>query len=746
MPNLVTRLCRGLFMICEGFCKRGLNAVFDEIEASILKETNRPNNFEAHSEQRTFLNDIKRERENITTIFLQSLDARLSAIRNPVKNDLKNNLMPNVANFGNLKLVENEQFEKKQLFSSIVARSEAHNNTQLYSLRQRFAVLSGKPPFTNEELPLGPNAFCECLLDSIQALNFNIENTETIVNIFERRMLENLGELIEKCNHFLVEHKVLTNLNYVALRNPELRFKKSVIALKGDQPNRLNTHNTPLISRTTANIPFNESFLETQNTDTTQTPSTQKNRRFNDFRNLLSIKKKQLNVLNGLPEQSASQLSPNMVDASPDVLNDILSKMNIPETRSLSFAEDVQSIKNQIQNQLTTRSSTGHDLTIASEDSDAIDMIGMLLDSAVKNLKSKSTTSQLLSMLQAPLISVALKDKSFFDNSIHPARKLLETLTETGMNWLDVNDRDEKLYNNVTEIVSNLSKNFSVDNKSFETGYEKTNELLQSLLKKAEAIERRQIEIAKGKERLGIARMRAEETIEQLTIGKELTDFTKSILLNAWTDVLVLTELRHGIESSNWQVIKQNAEKIIVRDNLALLGDKQQTDKALLAQVQESLQLAGYHIDESIIASHRLLHDDYEKPTHEPVVPKWIVQSEPKSSSKKVFELNDKQKIFVEQIKNLPFGTWFEFYAKETGQVERRKMAWVSKTTHHMLFVNARGQKINEMLIEELAINLSLGFVSIPKTDSRGFIERALDSAYISLKELLPVQSKASNE
>jgi hypothetical protein len=46
------------------------------------------------------------------------------------------------------------------------------------------------------------------------------------------------------------------------------------------------------------------------------------------------------------------------------------------------------------------------------------------------------------------------------------------------------------------------------------------------------------------------------------------------------------------------------------------------------------------------------------------------------------------------------------------------------------------------MQIEELAISLSLGFVSIAKIDTRGFFERTLDSAYSSLKELLPSHDK----
>ncbi len=742
MPVMVTKLCNGLLMISASFCMRNLSIVFDEIEALILKETNSSHNFEAHSMQRAFLRDIKREREGIAPVFMQLLEQRIASIRSPDVKSQPNKVSSFTVNIANLGLVNHEHFEKKQLFSNIVARYEAQNNSQIYTLRQRFAVLSGKPPFSSSELPLGPNALCECLLDAIEPLNINLENTQVIAKIFEGRLLSNFDELLGACNQFLIEHKILSHLNYTAYRNPELRNKKSAIALKNKE--------LPPVAGTQSSAQDTSNSAEPQTGPTNpqsaavnvQAPAVPQQRRFNDFRNLLSAKKQQLSVLDGMPESGIAEVNSESVSASAEILNEILSKITFAKTSSHSFTDGVQSIKNQIQSQLSSRSSNGHDLKLTSEDSDAIDMIGILLDSAVKNLKSGSTTSELLAMLQAPMISVALKDKTFFDNSAHPARKMLDTLAETGVNWLDVKDRDEKLYGSVVEIVTNFSKNPNIDNKSIQTGYEKTDLLLQTLIKKAEAIERRQIEIAKGKERLGIARMHAEECIDQLIEGRDLTEYTKSTMLNAWTDALVLTELRHGYESSNWQSMKESAQKIINKDDNENSGKDTQAKQELTTHIQESLQLVGYQVDESKVAAERLLKDTAVDAQQQPATPERLINSERNNRENPVYKLNAQQKEYLKQIKSLPFGTWFEFFSKETFQTDRRKMAWASHTTHHILFVNARGQKIDEMQMEELAINLSLGIVSIPKVDTRSFIERAFDTAYNTLKELLPNQAK----
>ncbi len=752
LPIMVSRLCNGLLMICGSFCRKKLNAVFDEIEASILKETNHPNNFEAHSEQRAFLNEIKRERDGIAPLFMAALEHQLASIRNAAIETAANNTLGIAGHLDRLSLVEGDQFDKKQLFTSMIARAESQNNTHLHSLRQRFAVLSGKPPFDNEDLPISPKVLCDCMLEAIQPLKLSLENTEIVASIFERRMLNNFSELLDASNKFLIEHKVLTNLNYTAYRNPELRYKKSAIALKGgkaqvktSRPTDAQQTNSPQPEFARASSAQDSKYTPSigqQVQGSTQQSGAVPQRRFSDFRNLLSVKRQQLSTLGNAPQLAPEAQISNANAASTEVLNEILGKLQLAQHSPQNFTDGVQSIKNQIQTQLSSQSTIGNELTLTSEDSDAIDMIGLLLDSAVKNLKSESTTSKLLTMLQAPLISVALKDKTFFDNSVHPARKMLDTLAETGMNWLDVNDRDEKLYENVVEIVSNMSKNFNTDTSSIQTGYEKTDRLLQTLIKKAEAIERRQIEIAKGKERLGIARMRAEETIDGLIANRKLSNFTKSTMLNAWTDALVLTELRHGHESANWLAMKDAALKIICKDDSADSNQHAQNDQELTTHIQESLQLVGYHVDESVAAADRLLHDDTIEEQEELEVTVQAIPAERLKRNKPEFNLDQRQIEFMAQIKSLPFGTWFEFYSKETGKAERRKMAWASHTTHHMLFVNTRGQKIAEMQMEDLAINLSLGFVSIPTIDKRGFIERALDSAYNSLKDLLPGHAK----
>lgn len=744
-------LASGLLQVSASYCKFHLNSMLDELESSLQKESDVPGSFEAHSEKTQNLRKLKKVREQIVPVFLASLENRLAGIRLPSTSFSKSHGSPEFGLDG-LSLVEDHFFERHQLLSGMAARCESQNNTELHSLRQRFSVLSGKAPFTNEELPLGPSALCDCLQEALQPLDIDASYFSMLLSIYERRVMGNYRKLLEDCNNYLASKGVLANLNYTTYRNPELRHKKSAIAKTGSTPatdsDPVSSPSNPALAGSSApSTKFDgNGFSFNTNPTPVHPKAVTSGYRFEDFRELLSIKKRMFTEMNERPGNTAVASRPSIpsVAASKEDLNGILGELQRNINQLPDEPVTVQSIKQQIQTQLLNRSPRDKQLTLTAEDNDAIDMVGLLMDTALQNFKPNSATSKLLGMLQAPLVRVVLDDKTFFENHVHPARRMLDTLAETGMNWLDVADRDEKLYSNVYDIVSGMSTNFDGDSKTLLNAYEETNRLLQTLVRKAEAIERRQVEIAKGRERLSIARTRAEESMDELLAGRKVRNYTRSILQGAWTDVLVLTELRNGADSQNWRLLKETAESIIMSDGHADTNGMALAGPDLTKLILEALQLVGYNTDEAAAVTSRLL--DAGATPEEPettAVPEIVTpdESERKTREKPTFNLDAKQQSYVEQIKSLPFGTWFEFSTSEWGAPERRKMAWVSHVTHHMLFVTPRGQKAAEMRIEELAIEMSKDNAWLYEEDKRGFIQRALDSVYSSLKNILPGSS-----
>ena len=103
-----------------------------------------------------------------------------------------------------------------------------------------------------------------------------------------------------------------------------------------------------------------------------------------------------------------------------------------------------------------------------------------------------------------------------------------------------------------------------------------------------------------------------------------------------------------------------------------------------------------------------------------------------------VYELDERQLELVDQIRSIQVGTWLEFIIADNPKPVRRKLAWQSPVTHNILFVNQRGQKTSEMMIEELAVELSEGRARIQVEDKRNIIERAFENVLNSLRNILP--------
>ena len=99
--------------------------------------------------------------------------------------------------------------------------------------------------------------------------------------------------------------------------------------------------------------------------------------------------------------------------------------------------------------------------------------------------------------------------------------------------------------------------------------------------------------------------------------------------------------------------------------------------------------------------------------------------------------LDDTQMEIAEQIKGLAIGSWFEFNIDGSSTPSRRKLAWLSKVNHTVLFVNQRGQKTAEMYIEDLAIEVSEGRARIEPINRRNIFERAFESVIKSLRGLM---------
>ena len=87
-------------------------------------------------------------------------------------------------------------------------------------------------------------------------------------------------------------------------------------------------------------------------------------------------------------------------------------------------------------------------------------------------------------------------------------------MAESGATWLGEEDVDPQLLQKLHHAVETVVETYEGDETVFEDASREVQQHLQAAARKAELAERRQVEAARGKDRLEIAKHRAAETIE----------------------------------------------------------------------------------------------------------------------------------------------------------------------------------------------------------------------------------------
>jgi hypothetical protein len=415
-----------------------------------------------------------------------------------------------------------------------------------------------------------------------------------------------------------------------------------------------------------------------------------------------------------------------------------------PQPRSITH------LKQDLLAQLRKVTPEGHAPALPEEHGDTIDLVGMLFDHIMKDVRPNSPAAQLLTKLQVPLLRVALDDKGFFTRKQHPARQMLNTIAESGAYWTSEDEADRSMVDKMHMLVDRVSSEFSGDMTLFDALLGDLSSHMQTQARKAEVAERRHVEAARGKEKLELARVKAAEAIDAKLHGKRVPKFLHTLLAQAWSDVLALSLLRGGEESEGFQHQLHIAERLIES-----AASRSTTGKPLIGpgevqtlktEIEASLSQVGYHGNDAQAMSARLLAASGDEEEDDPASRTELTMrlksrarlgqnvDAPGPTGEKQAPLDAAEKVCLDRIRHLPFGTWFDFVINQQGELARRRLSWYSTMTGHCLFVNHRGQRIGEYTLEFLARELNRGNLRIVQAEQDSMIDRAWNAIMGALR------------
>lgn len=789
LPRRVRRsLERALSLFSEEL-ERSLVLAITEFEEELFRLADRSGTIAGGSiDYLHTLRVVRLNRHDLSPRFIQLLESGLAGIRRPIQYvaPVRQVSMPiATVNFRNLSLVDESVMDEGAVLYAIASRQESRANLVLHLLGQRFGVLAAAPAYDSERMPLGPQALCRAVRHATEVMQLDHGARLLFYRIFDRRVMAQCLGLFEKLDALLVEEGVLPGLSYVPMRTRSGSENEDQPAADDEQPGKPDAPQHPgkmqgemqgspgrpgepatshgprapahmagrgpggsFDDQGGARMPSSGMSPSGAAADQydgnrphtvwmgqpVQTPAVDEQQSFHDLQQLLSQRRAQAERLNPVPPGQRQETAIPTRD-----LLQTLGRMDAEPTLPGATPPTIADIKRTLLAQ--ARQQTGKAAALAPSDSDTFDLVGLLYSHLQREIRDDAPAAALVKRMQLTLLRVALQDRSFFVRPNHPARQLLSTVSETAAKWLADDDIDPQLLAPLQQAVTHAVKRYDGNLEVFEQSNKQLQAHIEAQVRRAETLERRHVEAARGKEKLEAAKLRAEQVLGEIIGEQPLPKFTRALLNQAWADVLTLTYLRHGEGSEEWK-----RQLDATRQIAAACTDRDQNVEhpALKTHVEAALKQVGYHEAEADVIAKRLSssvrdEEDGESRTELTMKLKARVRLGEDAQKARKPDLparSPQEQECYEQLRLLPFGTWLEFVTNQQGDVVRRRMSWFSPVTGTALFVNQRGQRVGEHSLDSLARMMAKDQLRIVTTQRAGLVDRAWHAAINALRSL----------
>ncbi|MCY1203320.1 hypothetical protein D9M72_148220 [compost metagenome] len=711
--------------------RQALQVLFDNADDTLFEMADRAT---SNSEQNAFfeaMRDLRLKRKSIERTFLHKVFESFSSL-----NQYETGVVPKLdaVSFDSLSLVQNDELEETVALDAMVAKVMNRDGIALGHLTARFNTLVSKK-IEDKNSPLGPRPLCEAFLDACHSLGVEIRVKLIILKLFDKYVLAELDQVYAEANQILVTVGVL----------PELRS-----APARRQPERSSTAARPAQAQTGTAAGSSQVSEE-------------------GVQEVFGVLQDLLSQVRGSGVLPRREYPAGAVPVSSLDLMRILSHLqqHLPQQH-----EDDYDLRVSL-DQLLTRASarSGRVRVVGQVDDDVINLVSMLFEFILDDRTLPDSLKALIGRMQIPMLKVALLDKTFFSRGSHPARRLLNEIASAALGWVEQDDaKRDSLYHRIEQVVQRLLNDFVDDPAIF-------SELLAEFLaytgderRRSELLEQRTRDAEEGRARTELARRQVEEALNQRLLGRTLPEVVVRLLQEAWSKVMLLTCLKHGVESAEWQCALQTLDDLIwsvepheapeararllelvpgllksLREGLASAAFDPFSTSEFFSQL-ETLHIQAFQrfgkrepVDDGL-ASPPLLDladaenvDEEAAPAMVAVVEEIVLASPDEAPAQEPEDCLADDEEALAFVDNLRVGSWVEFQEDEEHKL-RCKLAALIKPTGKYIFVNRTGMKVLEKTRMSLAVEFRRKAIRL--LDDALLFDRALESVIGNLRRL----------
>jgi hypothetical protein len=660
-----------------------------------------------------------------------------------------------------LSLVEHSDLEETIAITSITHRADNMFSEPLWALRQRLALLNDGEKIEDAGNPVASVQFCEALRKVLSNLEVDVKTKIIGYKFFDQDLVSQLDGLYGQMNDYLSRQNLLPNLRF----NPSQpvnsktgsQYQSGLDEDAAQQPSEMDLHeqqqrrNTERLLEgqlSNADVQYQNSLLGAIKLLQTHVAL--------QFPTMLAAQQiAQVGTINpqaftALPPMSPANMevysTPQLVNVFEVMQSKVLqqNQASLQSESMMGTQVDVKTVaemNRQVMEKIVDENANG---ALEADDMQTIDLVGLLFEYMLSDEHLPDSVKTVLSYLHTPFLKIAFIDKDFFEQPEHPARVLLNSLAEAGARWVGNDGTDQyDIFAKIKTTVFHLLQEFKNDVRIFAETLIEFNSYTRNVARRQELMERRALEKAQGEERLREAKIQVNDEVRKRTDGKEMPSAILLLLLQPWSDYLSFVLLRYSDKSDAWQ----KALKVIDDLIWTLEPKTLQVEKARQMHIQEDLiaalekgfetigyeQAKGRKLLDAVSSLQRLaLLSRKAEPAPAPMRSRLETMATEKAGGKS-FErqvITPDEQRFMDSLKMVEFGTWFEF---EGGK--RLKVAWYNKKTQHYMLVDQQGRKVSLTSSLELARQMLSGTAKIISGSTKPFFERALENIYNTLNE-----------
>ncbi|MAM87754.1 MAG: hypothetical protein CME36_10660 [unclassified Hahellaceae] len=353
----------------------------------------------------------------------------------------------------------------------------------------------------------------------------------------------------------------------------------------------------------------------------------------------------------------------------------------------------------------------------------------------------------LMARLKLPMLKMVLQDVTFFEDSRHPLRKIMNNFMSLAINDRTAGDTLPDLLEDIVGRLETSGHDRQVDLEAI------NQRLSQLVIRQARAFERTVDRVAKlheGREKMQLAREWVQHQLSSLLQGRKVPVLVLNILAAGLEQIIILCYLRHGPASA------EVAKKLEIVAQLQLWLSALPDDKPALFEMElegRSLVESIEHAFEDFGLQHQgkgvidelherifhggrseLLHmQQYRLVSQEPLQRSDTPgMSDKPAASGSVGQLGAANpaptalpKRWLERIEALEIGQWVSYTVSGCG-AQKLKLIWMDRKRSTFIFLSPRGMAEKQFSRTALLNMLHTGELTLLREAGRPFSDQSL--------------------